>query len=92
MDKYNVIAEQEHSTVMSHYEALPREERGYQSEAELEEAFIKQLTDQGYERVHITSEKDLVANLRKQMERLNNITLSDTEWKQLFRSISPPSS
>ena len=30
MDKYNVIAEQEHTTVMSHYEALPREERGYQ--------------------------------------------------------------
>ena len=84
MDKYNVIAEQENSTVMSHYEALPREDKGYQSEAQLEEAFIHQLTQQGYERVHIKSEKALIENLRKQMERLNDLTLSDNEWKQLF--------
>lgn len=84
MDKYNVIAEQEHTTVMSHYEALPREERGYQSEAALENAFIHQLTEQGYERVNITSEKALIVNLRRQMERLNGLTLSDNEWKQLF--------
>ena len=84
MDKYNVIAEQEHTTVMSHYEALPREERGYQSEAALENAFIHQLKEQGYERVNITSEKELISNLRKQMDRLNGFTLSDSEWKQLF--------
>lgn len=84
MDKFNVIAEQEHTTVMSHYEALPREERGYQSEAALENAFIHQLKEQGYERVNITSEKELISNLRKQMDRLNGLTLSDSEWKQLF--------
>ena len=84
MDKYNVIAEQEHTTVMSHYEALPREERGYQSEAALENAFIHQLKEQGYERVNITSEQELISNLRRQMERLNGLTLSDSEWKQLF--------
>lgn len=38
MQQYNVIAEQEHTNVTSHYEALPREERGYQSEAALEDA------------------------------------------------------
>ena len=54
MDKFNIIAEQEHTTVMAHYEALPREDKGYQSEAALEAAFIKQLTQQGYERVNIT--------------------------------------
>lgn len=84
MDKYNVIAEQENTTVMGHYEALPREERGYQSEAALENAFIHQLEEQGYERVNITSEPELINNLRKQMERLNGLTLSDNEWKQLF--------
>jgi len=84
MDKFNVIAEQEHTTVMSHYEALPREDRGYQSEAALENAFIHQLKEQGYERVNITSEKALIVNLRRQMERLNGLTLSDNEWKQLF--------
>jgi type I restriction enzyme R subunit len=84
MDKYHIIAEQEHTTVMSHYEALPREDNGYQSEAALEEALIKQLTEQGYERVNITSEAVLVVNLRRQMERLNGLKLSDKEWKQLF--------
>ncbi|MBQ8673734.1 MAG: hypothetical protein IJ511_06770 [Bacteroides sp.] len=84
MTHYNIIAEQEHTTVMAHYEALPREETGYQREAELEAAFIKQLTEQGYERVNITTEAALIANLRRQMERLNGLTLSDKEWKQLF--------
>ena len=52
MDKFNVIAEMDNATVMSHYEALPREDRGYQTEAELEKSFIKQLTGQGYEYVN----------------------------------------
>jgi len=84
MDKFNVIAEMDNATVMSHYEALPREDRGYQTEAELEKSFIKQLTDQGYEYVNITNEADLINNLRSQIDRLNDITLSDKEWKQLF--------
>ena len=86
MDKFNVIAEQENSTVMAHYDALPREEKGYQSEAALEEAFIHQLTQQGYERVNITSEPQMIANLRAQICRLNGLTLSDAEWKQLFET------
>ena len=71
MYNYKIITEQEHTTVMSHYEALPREERGYQSEAALENAFIHQLKEQGCECVNITSEKEMISNLRKQMDRLN---------------------
>ena len=84
MQDYNIIAEQEHTTVMAHYEVLPREARGYQSEAELEAEFIKQLVEQGYERVNVSSEKDLLANLRRQMERVNGLVLSDREWRQLL--------
>ena len=84
MELFNVIAEQENSTVMTHYDALPREERSYQSEAELEKAFIHQLTQQGYERVNITSEAALIANLRQQLCRLNGVELSEAEWKQLL--------
>ncbi|MBR5082033.1 MAG: type I restriction endonuclease subunit R [Bacteroidales bacterium] len=84
METFNVIAEQEHCTVMAHYEPLPREDNGYQSEAALEAAFIKQLVEQGYERVNITTEVQLIDNLRKQMERLNGLTFSNKEWKQLF--------
>ena len=91
MDKYNLIAEQEHSTVMAHYDALPREEGAYQSEAALEESFIRQLKEQGYERVNITTEADLTENLREQICRLNGLTLSDGEWKRLFeKEIASP--
>ena len=83
-NQYNIIAEQENVTVMSRYTPLPREDRGYQSEAELEESFIRQLVEQGYNRLNITSEAQMIANLREQMERLNNLKLSDSEWKQLF--------
>lgn len=84
MDNYNIIAEQEHTTVMAHYEALPREDKGYQSEAALETEFISQLTEQGYERVNITTESALISNLRSQLERLNGLTLTDGEWKRLM--------
>lgn len=84
MENFNIIVEQEHGTVMAHYEPLPREDNGYQSEVALEAAFIKQLVEQGYERVNIINEAQLIANLRKQMERLNKLTFSDKEWQQLF--------
>ena len=84
MENFNIIAELEHGTVMAHYEPLPREDNGYQSEAALEAGFIKQLVEQGYERVNITNEAQLIANLRRQMERLNKLTFSDKEWQQLL--------
>lgn len=83
-EQYNVIVEQENVTVMSSYTPLPREERGGQSEEELELSFIKQLTEQGYEYVNITSEAQMISNLRKEIDRLNGLTLSDSEWKELF--------
>ena len=84
MQQYGVIAEMDNATVMSHYEALPHEDRGFQSEAELEKSFIKQLTGQGYQYVNVTNEASLVQNLREQICRLNGVILSDNEWKQLF--------
>ena len=36
MDDYKIIVEQEHSTVMAHYEVEPKPAEGYQSEAKLE--------------------------------------------------------
>ncbi len=53
MDDYKIIVEQEHSTVMAHYEVEAKPDGGYQSEAKLEAAFIKQLQSQGYEYVKV---------------------------------------
>jgi type I restriction enzyme R subunit len=39
---------------------------------------------QAYEYLPITSEAELVANLRRQLEKLNKVTLSDAEWDRFF--------
>ena len=88
-EQFNIIAEQNESTVVARYERSVRTAQGYQSEDNLERAFIKQLVDQGYEYANwIHEEKDLLANLRKQLEKLNEISLSDTEWKSLLGEIA----
>ncbi len=40
--------------------------------------------EQAYEYLPITSEADLVANLRAQLEALNRITFTDREWQRFF--------
>src|SRR3989338_3722981 len=82
--KYNLVAENPQSTVVAEYAAEYRTAKSYQSEAELERAFIEQLEAQAYEYLPITSEADLMLNLRKQLEKLNGFTFSDTEWEAFF--------
>ncbi len=85
--KYNLVAENTQSTVVAEYYKLAdrvRDGVSYQSEADLERAFIKQLETQAYEYVNITSEAGLISNLRLQLEKLNSFTFSDTEWDLFF--------
>jgi len=87
--RYNLVAENTQSTVVAEYRRLVdrvRDAVSYQSEAELERAFIEQLKTQAYEYVTITSEADLVLNLRKQLERLNDFEFTDAEWERFFVS------
>lgn len=68
--------------------AAPKQNRrstAYQSEAELEEAFIAQLQRQAYQYVTFSSEADLVANLRHQLELLNGFEFTDKEWRRFFK-------
>ena len=37
----------------------------------------------GYERLHINNEFDLLVNLRKQLELMNKVSLTDGEWQRL---------
>lgn len=85
-NKYNLVAENTQSTVVAEFVPDGVRVAHYQSEAELEKAFIKQLETQAYEYVAITSEADLVTNLRKQLEKLNELTFTDTEWEKFFVS------
>ena len=65
--KYNLIAENPESTVVSDYRTEYRTEKEYQSEAELERAFIALLKEQAYDYLPIHTETELVANLRRQL-------------------------
>jgi type I restriction enzyme R subunit len=85
-NKYNLVAENPQSTVVSKYVPDGKRVSHYQSEADLEHAFIKQLGTQAYEHLSITSETDLVANLRAQLEKLNDFVFTDTEWENFFAS------
>lgn len=84
-DEIDLIAENPQSTVIARYVKPDSVADGYQSENELESAFIKQLERQGYEHLKIHSEEELVANLRRQLQRLNNVEFTDDEWERFFR-------
>jgi type I restriction enzyme R subunit len=85
-NKYNLLAENSESTVVAEFTPAYRTETSYQSEAELEKAFIKQLVEQGYEYLAIKNEQDLIINLRKKLEELNQMTFTDNEWNQFFKT------
>lgn len=82
--KYDPIAVSAESTVVAEYVADDAGASAYQSEAALEREFIRLLESQAYEYLPITSEGQLVANLRAQLEALNHVTFSDDEWARFF--------
>lgn len=84
MNSYNLIAATTEDTVLAEYTPAPTRSEAYQSEAELEKAFIRQLTEQGYAYLPIHTEAELIANLRRQLEALNDYTFTDSEWDQFF--------
>lgn len=86
MNQYNIVAENPQSTIVAEYNAEKTKETHYQSEAELESAFIKQLQAQAYEYLPIHTEQDLINNLRKQIEKLNNYQFNDEEWGIFFKT------
>ncbi len=86
MDKYTIVAENPESTVVAEYQSPYGRETTFQSEADLEKAFIKQLETQAYDYLPITTEQELIANLRKQLEILNSYQFTDSEWEQFFKN------
>ena len=87
MTQLNIISQNPESTLVSEFKRDDKRERSYQSEASLEAAFIRQLQEQGYEYLPIVDEKSLIANLRTQLERLNDFKFSDSEWDLFFKMV-----
>ena len=74
------------STVVTEYQPEKKRSDSYQNEADLEKAFIKMLTEQGYEYIKIHDGESLVNNLRKQLELLNDYQFTDKEWERFFKN------
>ena len=86
MAYFNIVSETDKNTVVTEYEPQTKRSGDYQSEADLEQAFIKMLGEQGYEYLTIHNETELISNLRKQLEILNNYQFTDNEWNSFFKN------
>ncbi len=87
MPYFNIVAETNENTVVTEYEPVKTRSNSYQSEAELEKEFIHHLCEQGYIYLPIHTEKDLISNLRTQLETLNHYLFSEEEWNRFFSEI-----
>lgn len=87
MSYFNIVAQSSESTVVTEYKPQAKRSEAYQSEADLEQEFIRLLCELGYERLTIHKEADLIANLRTQLEKLNNYRFTDGEWKRFWDEV-----
>lgn len=87
MSYFNIVAQSTESTVVTEYKPQSKRSDAYQSEAALEQAFIRLLCELGYEHLTIHKEADLIANLRTQLEKLNGYRFSDGEWKRFWDEV-----
>lgn len=91
MSYFNIVTQTNENTVVTEYEPVKKRSDSYQSEAALENEFIHMLEEQGYEYLLLHTEDELVINLRKQLEKLNNYSFTDKEWKRfLGESLANP--
>ena len=82
--QYHIVSQNTESTVVAEFVPEAHRQAEYQSEADLELQFINTLKSQAYEYLPITSEDELIANLKAQLEKLNGITFSEREWQRFF--------
>ncbi|MGP1622870.1 HsdR family type I site-specific deoxyribonuclease [Bacteroides heparinolyticus] len=88
MIQYSTIAELQNFIVLDNYtksSIVSEAPVGYQTEADLEHELIEDLQYQGYEYLPALVTHDaLLANVRKQLQTLNNTTFTDTEWQRFL--------
>lgn len=84
MPQYNTIAESNNFIVLDKYtkhSMLNEAPVSYQTEHALEKEFIQDLISQGYENPKdLTTQQAMLANVRVQLEVLNDMVFTDTEW------------
>ncbi len=83
MTHYNTIAELNNFIVLDKYTKYSEwndPSTVYQTEVALEKEFIQDLINQGYENPNINSMEAMLANVRVQLQELNCMEFSNSEW------------
>lgn len=81
---YSTIAEMNNGIILAKYESKKSNISSYQKEAELEDWLISNLELQGYERIYVSDDKELYDNLKIQLEKLNKVTFTNSEWNRFL--------
>lgn len=63
----------------------------FQSEQALEDKLVAQLVGLDYERVAVTDEASMLANLKAQLEALNDVAITDGEFSKVLHHLSKQS-
>ena len=81
MTEYTTIAESNNFIVLDKYTPEWFVAESYQSEGELEGDFVQGLRNQGYEYLpDLKTPEAMLANVRVQLQALNNVAFTDGEW------------
>jgi len=86
MSQFKTIAESNNFIVLdkfTKYYEVNEAPAVYQTEAALEKEFIQDLINQGYENpLNLNTPEAMLANIRVQLQSLNNMEFSDGEWNR----------
>lgn len=87
MDYTKPIAESNNFIVLDKYTKKLQVAENYQSEADLEWELIQDLQNQGYEYLkELNNLEAMLANVREQLQTLNNVEFSEGEWKRFVET------
>ena len=87
MSDYKTIAESKNFIILDQYAKDWQVNESYQSEGDLEREFIQDLANQGYEcPPGLNTPDTLLANVRLQLQALNNVEFLDGEWQRFVEA------
>jgi len=87
MNDYKTIAESKNFIVLDKYTPDWKVAESYQTETQLERELIQDLVNQGYEFAPgLNTPQALLANVRLQLQALNNMQFSDAEWLRFVQT------
>ncbi|KPD23277.1 MULTISPECIES: HsdR family type I site-specific deoxyribonuclease [Gammaproteobacteria] len=87
MADYKTIVESSNFIVLDSYTKQWQVNENYQSEGDLERELIQDLSNQGYEYLpNLNNPEAMLANVRMQLQTLNNLEFLESEWKRFVET------